>query len=226
VADADPYPNYITPEEERRLLPPGLSPPQPVDPNAYPNDFNPGDIERLIQMLSSMGAGGGMAPPGGNFGGGNPMLPPGMDALGVGGGDPLGMGGMLNPMSMGLNPAQAAGLRLTRRNAMNALNQNMANAHRAIGRAGGSDYSRHVQNIDDEMMALQEQKIQDNVKNALAYNDQLMRYGQENLANNLALFKILGEAGGNLFRYGGVDEQQQQSPGTFSPASQEGNGGS
>ena len=180
-------------------------------PAANNNDF----LNQFFQWLQSTAGGGGM---GGGFGGANPMA--GMaDALGLGGmggmGDPLGMGGMINPMggNIGLNPYQAAGLRLRRGNEMNALRQRMANQHRAIGPAGGRDYSRHVQNIDDEIMALQEAKVQDNVKNALAYNQQLMQYGQQNLANNMKLFEALGGGQGRLLRYGGSGEE---SPGTFS----------
>lgn len=177
-------------------------------------------INQLMQWLTTTG--GGMGVPGmGGMGGGSPMLP-GIDPLslgmdGMGGGDPLGMGGMFGPMGggIGLNPYQAAGLRLRRGNEMNALRQRMANQHRAIGPAGGTDFSRHVQNIDDEMMALQEQKVQDNIKNALAYNQQLQQFGQQNLANNMKLFEALKEAGSNMMRYGGAN----QSPGTFSPDS-------
>lgn len=184
--------------------------PAPAAPAGGDNDV----INQFMQWLSTTGGGmgGGMGNP--SMGGIDPL---GMGMGGMGGGDPLGMGGMFGPMGggIGLNPYQAAGLRLRRNNEMNALRQRMANQHRAIGPAGGTDYSRHVQNIDDEMMALQEQKVQDNIKNALAYNQQLMQYGQQNLANNMKLFEALKEAGSNMMRYGGAN----QSPGTFSPDS-------
>lgn len=182
--------------------------PAPAAPAGGDNDV----INQFMQWLSTTGGGMGGSMGNPSMGGIDPL---GMGMGGMGGGDPLGMGGMFGPMGggIGLNPYQAAGLRLRRNNEMNALRQRMANQHRAIGPAGGTDYSRHVQNIDDEMMALQEQKVQDNIKNALAYNQQLMQYGQQNLANNMRLMEALGRGSGNIFRYGGAD----QSPGTFSP---------
>jgi hypothetical protein len=192
--------------------PPAAGPPAPAGDNDV--------VNQVMQWLRSTAAGGGG---GGSFGGSNPMAPMDPLGLGMGGmggmGDPLAMAGMLNPSmgGIGLNPYQAAGLRLRRNNEMNALRQSMANAHRGVGRFGGRDFSRHVQNIDDEMMALQEQKVQDNIKTALAYNDQLMRYGQQNLANNQALGNKFAEALANMFRYGGT-AGAGGSPGTFSGA--------
>jgi hypothetical protein len=204
VADADTSPGTFSPPAP---APQGNQPPD----NAF--------IGQFMQWLQGMAGGGGPSPQMG-MGGGIPISPAmlgmggmGMpDALGLGGGaDPLGMGQMLMGGGIGLNPAQAAGLRLRRNNEMNALRQNMANAHRGVGRFGGTDFSRHVQNIDDEILALSEQKVQDNVKNALAYNDQLQKYAQQNVAKNNALIDAMTGAFGRNFKYGGAG-----SPGTFS----------
>jgi hypothetical protein len=207
VADADTSPGTFSPPA------PAPQGNQPAD-NAF--------IGQFMQWLQGMAGGGGFGgSPQGMPGGGIPISPQmlgmggiGGDPLGMGmGGDPLGMGQMLMGGGIGLNPGQAAGLRLRRNNEMNALRQSMANAHRGVGRFGGTDFSRHVQNIDDEILALSEQKVQDNIKNALAYNDQLQRYGQQNLAQNQLLAKLLGGGYGNLLRYG---QDNNQSPGTFS----------
>ena len=194
---------------------PGFNDMDPTGLPGFPASAAPGTggdnamIQQFVRMLMSGGTGGA----GGNFPGGGMMMP-GMDPLGMGmGGDPLGMGGMM--MGGGLNPAQAAGLRLQRNNKMNALRQNMANAHRAIGPAGGTDYSRHVQNVDDEIMALQEQKINDNIKNALAYDQMLMNYAQQNSARNSALGDWIAQALKREALYG---KDNDQSPGTFSGA--------
>lgn len=199
--------------------PPGsFSPPAPTGGPPAPGGGDNQFINQFMQWMQQVAGGGGG---GGGFGGINPMAP--VDPLGLGMG---GMGGMGDPLSLGtnpvggnigLNPYQAAGLRLRRSNEMNMLRQNMANAHRGIGRAGGRDYSRHVQNIDDEILALQEQKVQDNIKNALAYNQQLAQYGQQNVANFQKLAEALGGGEGRLLRYG----QDDKSPGTFSPSTQE-----
>ena len=191
----------------------------PPPPTASPQAGPPADDNALMNQIMQMIMGSGMGgAPGGGFGGANPMA--GMaDALGLGGGgDPLAMGGLINPLggNIGLNPYQGAKLRMMRNAKMNTLRQNMANQHRAIGPAGGSDFSRHVGNIDDEILANQEQMVQDNVKNALAYNQQLMSYGQQNLAQNQKLAQLLGLLGGNLFRYGGAGQDEGGSPGTFS----------
>ena len=191
-----PYPGFndMDPAGLEKLLAPAAAGGAPGNNNAI--------INQIMQMIMGGGMGGG---------GGNPMMPGMPDALGMGaGGDPLGMGmaGMFG--GMGLNPYQAAGLRLRRNNEMNALRQNMANAHRGVGRFGGRDFSRHVQNIDDEIMALQEQKVQDNIKNALAYNQQLMQYASQNSARNAGMSKAFEQVLGDIFKYGGA------SPGTFS----------
>jgi hypothetical protein len=139
-----------------------------------------------LSMQMIMGGGVGRAPRGG-FGGRNPMMPGGMsDALGMGAppfGDPLGMGtgGMFGMGGgMGLNPYQAADIRLQQRNKMNALRQQMANRHRSIGAAGGTDYSRHVQNINDEMMALQNQAMQQNINNAFKASADALNWARFN----------------------------------------------
>lgn len=170
-------------------------------------------MSQFMQMI--MGGGGLAGAPQGNFGGGNQMLPIAPDALGMGmGGDPLGLGNMLTGGGIGLNPAQAAGLRLQRNNKMNALRQNMANAHRAIGPAGGTDYSRHVQNVDDEMLALQEQKVQSNIQNALAMDREALAWAQFNRSQDLDFWNQLYKTMASIGTFGGG---QQGGGSTFSP---------
>ena len=174
-------------------------------------------INQFIQMITSAGGGGGPTP--GNLGGGNPV----MDMLGMGmGGDALGMGmgGMgMPPMQGGLYPDQMARLQLTRNNQVNALRQNMANQHRAVGRAGGTDYSRHVQNIDNSIEQLAMQDMRGNIDQMMKLYGMNEQYAAQNLRNNLELMKLLGTAGGFSLRYGGNPDKPGETgqPGTFAP---------
>ena len=103
---------------------------------------------------------------------------------------------------------------------MNVLRQNMANQHRGIGRFGGTDYSRHVQNIDNNIEQLAMQDTRANIDQMMKLYGLSEQYAQANLRNNLELMKLLGTAGGNALRYGGSGEQgdtDQQQPGTMMP---------
>lgn len=155
----------------------------------------------------------------GGMAGGNPLMG-GRDPLGMGmGANPLAMGagGMFNPLAAGLNPYQAAGLRLTANNKMNAMRQSMANAHRGIGAAGGRDFSRHVENINDEMMALQEQKIQNNINNAFRASQDALAWARFNQSQDQDFWNLLMRYMTARGIYGGAGSAQGGgSPGTFS----------
>jgi hypothetical protein len=143
------------------------------------------------------------------------------DALGMGMGDPLGMGAMgmfgMGGMGGGLNPYQAADIRLQRGNQMNALRQNMANAHRGIGRFGGQDYSRHVQNIDDEMMALQSKAMESNIQNMFKANEQALAWARFNQQQDQDYWERLLRLYSAIGTFGGARQQEGQ-VGTAAPA--------
>jgi hypothetical protein len=188
-----------------------------------PGTFSPpqapdaGGDNPIVQQIMQMLMGGGGAP--GGFGGTNPMMmPPAMpDALGAGGGDPLGMLGMAS-MGGGSMPGMAH-VRMQRQRDINALNQKMANAHRGIGRFGGTDYARHVQNIDDEMQEIQDKAVQQNIQNALAMDREALSWAQFNRSQDLDYWKMLSEMMTEAAKYkaagtaSGAPETQPEAPG-------------
>jgi hypothetical protein len=230
MADSDPNPTTT----------PNIASPE----GAYPNYYSPAEIPKLVQFLTSMSgggmpggapvnhndtanqfiqfltsmAGGGMGAPGGGFGGRSPVMPPSVsDALGIAAGpmgDPLGMFAM---GAGGLYPYQAADLRLQRRNRINALNQRMANQHRGVGRFGGTDYSRHIQNIDDEMMALQNQAMQLNIQNAFRASQEALAWARFNQSQDQDYWERLLRFWTAMGLFGGAGQQAQQG-GTASSA--------
>lgn len=161
---------------------------------------------------------------GGAAQGGNPQAQQLMNFIrqmmargGIGNQGPFGGGmGGFGGMGGGLMPGQLAQLRMMRQNRMNMLRQNMANQHRGVGRFGGRDFSRHVQNIDNEMMALGQQMIDSNIKNSLAQFQALQQAAQQNFAQSGTLGNEFQDIMRLLFAGGGAQGGSQGgSPGTF-----------
>jgi len=190
-----------------------MTPPDVGPPTAPGGGGDNALIEQFIQMISG---GGGM----GGFGGNNPSginpslpMPITPDALGMGAGNPLGMGGMGMFGGGGLNPAQAAHIRMQRGRSIDALNQRMANQHRGVGRFGGTDYSRHVQNINDEMLELQEKAMQQNIENQFKASQDALNWARFNQSQDQDYRKMLLDLYGAVGTFGGAQQQRQQQGG-------------
>jgi hypothetical protein len=108
----------------------------------------------------------------------------------------------------GLSPYQAADLRLQRRNAMNAMRQRMFNQHRGVGRFGGTDYSRHVQNINDEMMALQNREMDKNIQNAFRASQDALAWARLNQSQDQDYWERLLRFWTAMGIFGGANQGQ------------------